>query len=135
MSDPVDQQPSSVGPAPVARVAEPSIVAWDDVPPTGAEPTSRVRRLVTDLAVSVAALAALVILALFEAGRTPDLEPSDRYADALGSVLFSLLIALAARWLLLRARGRAATAELLSPWIPIGAVILMVFAIVGRNQT
>lgn len=135
MTDPVDQQESSVRASPAPTVAEPSIVAWDDVPPTGEEPTSPGGQRAFDIVISISALAALVILALFEAGRTPDLEPSERYGYILGSILFSLLVALAARWLWLRTRGRAGAAGLLSPWVPIGAVILMVLAMVGRNQT
>jgi hypothetical protein len=136
MADPFDQDTSAVAPPPAPRVAEPSIGAWDDVPPTGVEPNSARRRLLFDLAVSLAALAALVILSLFRAGRQPDLEPSERLAYAFGAVLFGLLISLAARWLWLRVRRRSdPTASLLSPWIPVGAVILVVLSIFGGNQT
>jgi hypothetical protein len=136
MTDPVDQETSTVERAPARRVAEPSIVAWDDVPPTGNEATSPGRRRVQDLAVSVAALLALLILSLFRAGREVDLESSERMAYVVGVIAFGLLVSTAARWLWLRARRRAdPTAHLLSPWIPIGAVILVVFSIFGSARS
>jgi hypothetical protein len=135
MADPVDQE-STVRARPGPAVAEPSIVAWDDVPPTGKEADSPGRRRLQDLAVSVAALMALLILALFRAGREVDLASSERIGYVFGVVAFGLLVSTAARWLWLRARRRTdPTAHLLSPWIPIGAVILVVFSIFGSARS
>src|SRR4051812_43074015 len=130
MTDPVDaagDDRPSVG-IPAGRETAPSLVAWDDVPPSGKGP-----RRALDAAVSVVALAALVFLALVRAGVEPDLGSAERFGYVLGAVVFALLISLGWRWLWLRFQRRSARADLLSPWIPIGGVILIVLSILGGN--
>ena len=131
MTDPVDQEPPE---AHTPTVAEPSIVAWDDVPPTGDGSGSGRQNQVMDVAVSVAALAALVVLSLARAGASGT-TGSERIGYVIGGVLIALVISAAARWLWIRARRRNdPSVRFLSPWIPIGAVIVAVLSLFGGNR-
>jgi hypothetical protein len=88
-----------------------------------------------DIVIWVVALAALVFLSLLRA----DIEGStgsERIGYVIGGVVFALLISAAARWLWLRARRRNdAAAQLISPWIPVGAVIVVLLALFGRSPS
>jgi hypothetical protein len=112
----VDWAPASPGPSTPENVA-----------PTGP------RRLL-GVVVTVAALALAYIFAVIGAARRPEMNGSERFGYILGTVLFGLLIATAARWLWLRARRRDARRDLLSPWIAVGAVVVIAFAAFGSRQ-
>lgn len=132
MTDPVD---ASTGhpPAPPDGSDTPPVVAWAAAP-AAADPRARPRRPVLDVVVWVISLAVLVVLSLARAdiaGATG----SERVGFVIGGVVFALLISAAARWLWLRARRRSdPLVRFLSPWIPIGAVILAVLALFGGNR-
>jgi uncharacterized membrane protein YidH (DUF202 family) len=135
MTDPVNEEADAAQQRPSeSGVAQPSIVAWDEAPPTSAGPDSAGQRRLLDVVVSVVALAALVFFSLIRAASSGT-TGSERLGYVIGGVAIALLISAAARWLWVRTRRRSdPTARLLSPWIPIGAVIVVVLSIFGGKQ-
>ena len=132
MTDPID--PTTAEPVAPTAGSEAPAVAWAAPPPAGASEATAARRTL-DVVVWVVALAALVVLSLVRASLA-DTTGSERVGYVIGGVLFALLISAAARWLWLRARRRNdASVRFLSPWIPIGAVILAVLALFGGNRS
>jgi hypothetical protein len=135
MTEPVDHEAPSVESPPGQGVAQPApVVAWakpqgGDMPgPTGA-------RRFLGIVVSVVALAALVLLSVIRAGAAGT-TGSEWLGYVIGGIAIGLLVSAAARWLWLRARRRTdPTARFLSPWIPVGAVILTVVSIFGGNRS
>jgi hypothetical protein len=133
MTDPLDPGPAAQQPAPPDGSGSPPVVAWAAAPP--ASPEARGSRRVLDIVVWVLALAALVVLSLARAN-VAGTTGSERVGYVIGSVLFALLISAAARWLWLRARRRGdPLVRFLSPWIPVGAVILAVLALFGGDRS
>ena len=135
MTDPVDQEASPAPPPADAGVAQPApVVAWAEASSTGETPGTSGQRRVMDIVVSVVALAALVVLSLVRAGLSGT-TGSERIGYVIGGIAFGLLISAAARWLWLRARRRNdPTARFWSPWIPIGAVILVALSLGGSRN-
>jgi len=87
---------------------------------------------VRDLAITVVAFVVLVPLALARAGQSAGLSSSERLGYLVGSIVAPVLFATAARWLWLRLRrGTDTTSKLVSPWIPVGAVIIAVLSLLG----
>jgi uncharacterized membrane protein YidH (DUF202 family) len=135
MTDPVDREASTAQPPPGPDGLQPApVVAWADAPSAGDTPGAAGQRRVMDVVVSVVALAGLVLVSLIRAGASGT-TGSERIGYIIGSIAFGLLVSAAARWLWLRVRRRNdPTVRLLSPWIPIGAVILVIFSIFGGSR-
>jgi hypothetical protein len=134
MRDPVDPATVQPPPPPPDASADPPAVAWATAPPAG-DQDATAGRPILDIVVWVVALAALVVLSLARAS-IAGTTGAERAGYVVGGVAFALLISAAARWLWLRARRRNdATVRFLSPWIPIGAVILAVLALFGGNRS
>jgi hypothetical protein len=87
---------------------------------------------VLDIVVWVVALVVAYGLASIRASLQTGLGSSERLGYILGGVVFSLLLAAAIRWVWLRFRRQThQTARLLSPWIPVGAVIILILGLLG----
>jgi hypothetical protein len=114
----------------------PPVVAWAPAGPATPEGESASgSRRILGVLVTIAALALAYVFAVIGAARRPDMNGSERFGYILGTVIFGLLIATAARWLWLRARRRGdARHHLLSPWIAVGAVVVIAFAAFGSRQ-
>jgi hypothetical protein len=135
MTDPDDHEASAVQPPPDTGVSQPApVVAWAEATTAGGPGTSGSRR-VLDVVIWVVALIALTFLSLVRAG-TSGTTGSERVGYVIGGVLVALLISAAARWLWLRARRRGdPTAQFVSPWIPIGALIVAVLSLFGGSRS
>ena len=121
----------------MTNAAEPEsggAVAWKA--PAAPDPTERTAgQRVLEVLAWIIALALLVMLATIRADRRPDLGPSERLGYIAGGVLASLLVATGIRWLWLRFRRRGdPTARLLSPWIPFGAILFPLAALVSGTR-
>ena len=133
MTEPVD--PVAVEPrtATDEPATPPPAVAWAAAPPASAPETAAGRRPL-DIVVWVVALAALVVLSLARAGASGT-TGSERIGYVIGGVLIALVISAAARWLWIRTRRRNdPSVRFLSPWIPVGAVIVAVLSLFGGNR-
>jgi hypothetical protein len=134
MTDPFD--PATADEDPGAKDGSPvaPVVSWDQ-PATGGGAVVPGSRRGLDIVIWVVAFAALIFLSLLRA----DIEGStgsERIGYVIGGVVFALLISAAARWLWLRARRRNdAAAQLISPWIPVGAVIVVLLSLFGRSPS
>jgi hypothetical protein len=131
MTDRID--PPTAEPAAPTEASEAPAVA--STAPSAGESEATGARRTLEVVVWVVALAALVVLCLVRAG-IAGTTGSERIGYVIGGVAIALLISAAARWLWLRARRRNdAAARFVSPWIPVGAVIVALLSLFGGNRS
>jgi hypothetical protein len=136
MTNPIEPAPTAIPPqsGPDDAPPEPA-VQWTPLPSPGDPSKDTRQRRGRDIVVSVGALVVLAILSFIRAVSKTGLEASEAFGYVVGGIVGGLLIAAAIRWLWLRTRRRGdPAARLLSPWIPVGAVILVVLSMLGSNR-